>query len=62
MLRGAEHNLAVRLGKMQGRYKDDVTDGGVELHESYRAMAVANGVDTEDPVLRPCRDTEGEFQ
>lgn len=56
LLRGGEHNLAVRLGRMNGRYKDDVTDDGVELHENYRAMAVANGVSKNDPVLAPCRD------
>jgi len=56
LLRGATHNLAVRLGYMRGRFQGDVTDGGHELHESYRAMAIANGVDPEDPVLAPCRD------
>lgn len=56
LLNGAYHNLAVRLGRMHGRFKDDVTDGGVELHMSYRAMAVANHVDPDDPILAPCRD------
>ncbi|KAF1003857.1 MAG: hypothetical protein GAK28_04320 [Luteibacter sp.] len=56
LLRGGAHNLAVRLGYRSGRFGDDVTDGGVELHESYRAMAIANGVDPSDPVLAPCRD------
>jgi hypothetical protein len=52
---GGRHNLGVRLGQLQGRYLD-VSDGGRELYESYRAMAVANGVDPDDPVLTPCRD------
>ncbi|TXI24177.1 MAG: hypothetical protein E6Q67_02875 [Roseateles sp.] len=56
LLRGAAHNMTVRLGYMQGRFKGDVSDGGCDLHENYRAMAVANGVDPEDPVLSPCRD------
>ncbi len=56
LLRGADHNLAVRLGRARGRFEDDVSEGGVELHASYRAMAVANGVDPDDPVLTPCRD------
>jgi len=56
LLRGAEHNLAVRLGKIRGLYADDVTDGGHALHESYRAMAIANGVAPDDPILTPCRD------
>jgi Family of unknown function (DUF6283) len=51
----AEHNLAVRLAILKGKIARDVTDGGVELHEDYRAMAVANGVDPDDPVLAPCR-------
>ncbi len=55
LLRGADHNLSVRLSHMTGRFKDDVHDGGHELHEDYRAMAIANGVDPTDPVLKPCR-------
>lgn len=55
LLRGAHHNLSVRLGYMTGKFKGDVTHNGVELHESYRAMAVANGVDPNDPVLTRCR-------
>lgn len=51
----ADHNLAVRLARMRGDITDDVTDGGHELHPNYRAMAVANGVAPEDPVLAPCR-------
>lgn len=55
LLRGADNNLAVRLAYMSGRLEGDVTDGGCELHDSYWDMAVANGVDPEDPVLKPCR-------
>ena len=55
LLRGAQHNMTVRLGLMTGKYKLDVTDGGVDLHDDYRAMAIANGVDPDDPALQPCR-------
>ena len=55
LLRGADHNLGVRLKRMRGEYLD-VVDGGHELHESYRAMATANGVPSDDPLLAPCRD------
>ncbi|WP_371438337.1 DUF6283 family protein [Polaromonas sp.] len=55
LLRGAEHNLSVRLGHMSGRYAQDVTDGGHELYESYRTMAIANGVDPDSPALKACR-------
>jgi len=56
LLRGAEHNLAVRLKRADGRIRDDVDDAGHALHASYRAMAEANGVDPHDEILRPCRD------
>lgn len=55
LLRGADHNLTVRLRRISGNVKDDVSDGGVELHDSYVDMAVANGVDRDDPCLKPCR-------
>lgn len=52
----ADHNMQVRLRLMRGAFSwDDVSAGGAELHESYAAMAVANGVDPDDPVLGPCR-------
>jgi hypothetical protein len=56
LLRGAEHNLAVRIKRMNAGIGDDVNDGGHQLHATYRAMAIANGVDPNAEVLRPCRD------
>lgn len=55
LLRGADHNLSVRLGFASGRYKDDVSADGHELHANYRAMAIANGVNPDDVILKPCR-------
>lgn len=56
LLRGAGHNLAVRLRIMAGSINPGaVSDAGTALHASYRAMAVANGVDPDDPVLEECR-------
>jgi Family of unknown function (DUF6283) len=55
LLRGADHNLSVRLGRMKGDFQD-VHDDGLDLHANYRAMAVANGVDPSDPVLDFCRN------
>lgn len=55
LLSGADHNLAVRLQRIQGKCLD-VVDGGYDLHPSYRAMAIANGVPCDDPVLELCRD------
>ena len=56
LLRGADHNLAVRLGFISGRFKGDVKDAGHALHANYRAMAIANGVAPDDQTLAPCRD------
>lgn len=56
LLRGADHNLAYRLDVSHGRIDPaEVSDGGHELHDSYRAMAVANGVSPQDPFLERCR-------
>jgi hypothetical protein len=57
LLRGADHSIAARVAILAGRIDlDQVDDGGHELYESYQAMAVANGVAVEDPVLELCRD------
>lgn len=56
LLRGADHNLAVRLDLMRGRIDlGQVHDGGRELHKSYAAMAIANGVREGAPELQACR-------
>lgn len=56
LLRGAEHNLAWRVAAATGRIDPSaVHDGGAVLHESYRAMAEANGVPADDPALARCR-------
>jgi hypothetical protein len=56
LLRGAEHNLSIRL-KLSKREiaPDEVGDGGHALHSDYRAMAIANGVPPADPALVRCR-------
>ncbi len=56
LLKGAVHNLSFRMRAAAGKIDmEQVHDGGLELHESYRAMAVANGCDLNDPELLPCR-------
>lgn len=56
LLVGAAHNLTVRIKIREGEIDpEQITDGGHPLHESYRAMAVANGVPPDDPALRACR-------
>lgn len=56
LLRGADDNLDIRWARMKGEYDPTlVTDGGAPLYDSYRAMAEANGVPADDPILEPCR-------
>ena len=55
LLRGADHNLTVRIHLMTGKIGRDVADAGLDLHDSYRDMAIANGVQENDPVLARCR-------
>lgn len=55
LLRGADHNLAVRMKASRGAFDPGlVSDGGHELHESYVAMALANGASHE--ALGGCRE------
>jgi hypothetical protein len=48
------HNFALRFAGMAGRV-GEVEDLGQALFDSYREMAVANGVDPQDPALERCR-------
>lgn len=56
LLKNAANNMSVRVQYMRGNIKNDITDGGYDLHESYREMAIANGVPAYDPALAKCRD------
>ncbi|MFV3332575.1 DUF6283 family protein [Pseudomonas sp. NY15437] len=57
LLRGSAHNLKVRMNLIARNIDlSKVSDGGVDLFNSYAEMAIANGVAPEDPVLKPCRD------
>lgn len=55
LLRGADHNFLVRMAMAYDRYDPDTVSSDVELYENYREMAVANGVDQDDPAIAPCR-------
>ena len=56
LLKGSDHNLAVRLALMQGRIDPrQITDASRELHENYASMAIANGVLHDAPEIQPCR-------
>jgi hypothetical protein len=53
---GADHNLAVRMALITFRLQQQDRSGGVALHPSFRAMAIAQGVPPDDPALTQCRD------
>jgi hypothetical protein len=55
ILRGARHNLSLRLAYSRGDI-GEISDGGFPLHPNYRSMAIANGVAANDAALRHCRD------
>lgn len=56
MLRGAEHNMNVRMKMVTGEIDlDQVDEDGRLLHSGYTSMAVANGVPLRDPALRNVR-------
>lgn len=62
LLRGAGDNLAVRGWLTRGSLSVAVLPDGVELYDSYREMALANGVDRDDPALAPCRGDGVDFR
>lgn len=56
LLRHATHNLGYRISQAAHRLDlNSVSDGGFPVYETYREMAIANGVDAADPVLRLVR-------
>ena len=56
--RGAAHNLTIRLAYGRGEIEPRDRSGDEDLHQNYRAMAVANGVDPDDEALAPCRSND----
>lgn len=61
LLRGAEHNLSVRIRIAAGELDpEQVDDGGHPLHDGYTTMAIANGVPADDPALEHCRPSARE--
>lgn len=51
LLRGADDNMAVRMAAAVGLYDPGSVSSEVELYDSYRDMAEANGVSPMDPAL-----------
>lgn len=53
---GAEHNFSVRMAQIHGRLDlADIDAADADLFKDYKSMAVANGVDPDDPVLEGLR-------
>lgn len=55
LLANSQNNIAVRIGIAAGRFDPSKMKRTTPLYASYRAMAEANGVSVDDPVLRLCR-------
>lgn len=56
LLKGSDHNLAVRLALMNRRIDlGQITEGARKLHATYASMAVANGVPHDAQEIQPCR-------
>lgn len=51
----ADHNLSVRLARMRRGAPEDIDAAGLDLFQTYREMAEANGVAADDPALRGTR-------
>lgn len=51
LLRGAHHNASIQRAVEDGTLPLPELPPGVELYDSYEEMAVANGVDPDDPAL-----------
>ncbi len=61
LLANSQHNIGVRLALAKGRLDIDKVGNpeDVPLYESYRSMAIANGVDPDDPAIALCRSNDG---
>jgi len=56
LLNGSIHNLTIRLKLAQGEIDlKSITDGGYELFDNYREMAIANGVKATNKKIADCR-------
>jgi hypothetical protein len=59
LLRHSENNIGIRLSLFKERIElDTIHDGGLPVYETYREMAVANGVPADDPILRQVRGND----
>jgi Family of unknown function (DUF6283) len=52
IIKSSAHNLSIRLSRQDFSH----VRSPYPLYKTYRDMAIANGVDQNDPSLRDCRD------
>lgn len=56
LFRHSVNNMQVRQRLLHSAgWPEHVSDGGFPIYKTYREMAIANGVDPDDPVLKPIR-------
>jgi hypothetical protein len=55
LLANSDNNIGVRIGEFKGTVDRSKVKPSVPLYDSYRDMAIANGVEPDDPVIAPCR-------
>ncbi len=55
LLRGAEHNMSVRMAVIRKQLTSKPDEPDEPLFEGYRSMAIGNGVSPDDEALGACR-------
>lgn len=56
VLQSSAHNYGARMAASRGVLNPAEISSPYPLYETYRAMAIANGVPPDEPALVPCRD------
>lgn len=62
LLRNSANNLSVRMATASGRIDLEQVRECDGLFDSYKEMAVANGVPEDDPILAACRADSDRFE
>jgi hypothetical protein len=56
VLQSSAHNYGARMAASRGVLNPAEISSPYPLYETYRALAIANGVPPDEPALVPCRD------
>lgn len=57
-LQNSENNMSMRMRRSEGLPTQSENPENIELYESYRDMAIANGVDPDDARIAPYRSND----